>query len=223
MRGIIVPFRAGNSTKLYKQLWTDQGSPLKIYGEVVRDAIQAKLGPEYSVVLAMRYQNPSVKEALEQLRKEQVSEIIVFPLFPQYASASTGSALEAVMVEAARQEVIPSMTFIQDYFDHPAFIDVIINHARQFDLEKYDHFLFSYHGVPQRQLTKADEANHCLKSPDCCQSLGPKNRHCYSAQCYATTRSLVEKLGPRGRSVTLPAFNPGWEKIPGPSPTPLKF
>ncbi len=195
VRGIIVPFRAGNSTKLYKQLWTEQGSPLKIYGEVVRDAIQDKLGPDYSVVLAMRYQNPSVREAMEQLKKDQVSEIIVFPLFPQYASASTGSALEAVMLEAARQEVIPSMTFIQDYYDHPAFIDVIIEHARQFNLEDYDHFLFSYHGIPQRQLTKADVGNHCLKTPNCCQSLGVTNRHCYSAQCYATTRALVEKLG----------------------------
>ncbi len=197
VRSIIVPFRAGNSTKLYKQLWTDQGSPLKIYGEAVRGAIQKKLGPDTPVVLAMRYQNPSVADALSELRTAQVSEIIVFPLFPQYASASTGSAFEAVMMDVVKQEVIPSMTFIQDYYDHPAFIDVIIDHARQFNLEDYDHFLFSYHGLPQRQLTKADTGDHCLRSPDCCQSIGIRNRNCYSAQSYATTRALVERLGLR--------------------------
>ena len=194
VRGIIVPFRAGNSTKLYQQLWTDEGSPLKIYGEIVRDAIQEKVGPDTPVVLAMRYQNPSVREALKALWEARVTEIIVFPMFPQYASASTGSALEAIMLEAARQEVIPSMTVIQDYYDHPAFIDVIVDHANQFDLRSYDHFLFSYHGIPQRQLVKADIGTHCLQNADCCRTLTLKNRHCYSAQCYATTNALVEQL-----------------------------
>ncbi len=195
VRGIIVPFRTGNSTELYERLWTDEGSPLKFYGERVRDGLQKLVGPDVPVSLGMRYQNPSIGKALELLIKEDITELIIFPLFPHYASASTGSAFEEVIREVARQQVIPSMSFIQDYYDHEDFLQVIVDHSSRFDLDAYDHILFSYHGLPQRQLVKADNRHHCLQSEDCCQSLGLHNRHCYSAQSYATTFALARKLG----------------------------
>ncbi len=194
VRGLIVPGRNKNSTSLYQKLWTPEGSPLKIYGEDLRDGIQTRVGDNIPVALAMRYQNPSIESALEELRSKQVSDIIVFPLFPQYASASTGSAHEEVMRIVMQWEVIPSLTFIQDYYDHPAFVDVVTAHGSEFDHQEYDHILFSYHGIPERQLEKADPAHHCLKSEGCCDTLGLHNRNCYRAQCLASTRALVEKL-----------------------------
>lgn len=195
VRGVIVPRRSGNSTKLYRELWTDKGSPLKFYGEQVVALLQKKVGEDVSVVLAMRYQNPSIREGVDALLSDGVTDLIIFPMFPQYASATTGSVFEEVMSVLSEQQVIPSLTFIQDYFNHPAFQDVIVRRVREYDLAKYDHVLFTYHGLPQRQLIKADQGNHCLQDADCCQNMGSHNRNCYSAQCHATTRALAGLLG----------------------------
>ena len=108
VRGIIVPFRTGNSTSLYKRLWTDKGSPLKSHGVKVRDRLQQLVGPNVPVVLGMRYQNPSLESALAELRKREISDLIVFPLFPHYASSSTGSAFEEVLRILHKGQVIPS-------------------------------------------------------------------------------------------------------------------
>ena len=193
VRGIIVPLRAKNSTKLYRQLWTEHGSPLKYYGERLADDLATML--KMPVALAMRYQNPSIEDAFESLMASDVNEVIVFPLFPHYASASTGSAFEEVMRIIMRRQVIPSLAFIQDYFDHPAFIDVVVDHCRDFTLSDYHHIIFSYHGLPQRQLVKADDHHHCLQHADCCHRIDPTNRHCYSAQSHQTSRVLATRLG----------------------------
>ena len=195
VRGIIIPFRAGNSTKLYQRLWTPEGSPLKIYGERVADGVQQLLGDDYVVELGMRYKNPSIPSAIARLLKAKVDRIIVFPMFPQYASASTGSLHEEVMRIVSKEQTIPGLVLIRDYYDHPAMIDVILDHAAKFDIASYDHVLFSYHGIPVRQLRKADQESHCKQGPDCCQQITAKNQGCYSAQCYGTTRALVAKLG----------------------------
>ena len=94
---IIVPFRAPKSANVYKKLWTDKGSPLLYYSQRVTDLLQKDLGIKYDVHLAMRYKNPSIPDVLEAMRKKNYARIIVVPLFPQYASASTGSAHEEVM------------------------------------------------------------------------------------------------------------------------------
>jgi ferrochelatase len=194
VRGIIVPFRARNSAKLYKQLWTNNGSPLKHYGERLEALLQEQLGSDYNVVLAMRYQQPSIEAGIERLYKARVSEIIVLPLFPQYASATTGSVHEAVMRALIKKQIIPKLTFINSYFDYQPMVELFAERARQFDIASYDHVLFSYHGLPERQLRKADDCNHCLR-PNCCNVLSDKNQFCYSAQCHATTRALVAELG----------------------------
>ncbi len=195
VRGIIVPFRAGKSAKLYQKLWTENGSPLKYYGEQVAHGLQQLLGDQYMVMLGMRYQNPSIEAALAQLLQQQVSEIIVFPMFPQYASATTGSVHDEVMRLLRRRQTIPPIKFINSYYDYEPMIDIFADNARQFNLDSYDHIIFSYHGLPQRQLRKADDFNHCLRQPDCCQCISSVNQFCYSAQCYATTRAIAAKLG----------------------------
>ena len=194
VRGIIVPFRSGSSAKLYKELWTENGSPLKYYGELVTNGVQEKLGDDFVVRLAMRYQNPSITSQLRNLLKNQVARIIVFPMFPQYASATTGSIHDEVMRLLRKEETIPTVNFINSYYDYDQIIEIFADNAKQFDLDSYDHIIFSYHGLPQRQLRKADNCNHCLQQEDCCQNISIKNQFCYSAQCHATTKAIVEKL-----------------------------
>src|SRR5690349_21383248 len=123
VNGIIVPFRAPKSSAIYKKLWTDKGSPLLYHSENARKLLQDSLGADYEVHLAMRYKNPSIPSVLEVMRKRNYSTIIVLPMFPQYASASTGSALEAVMDVIKTWWVIPQLKFISQYYDHPLFID----------------------------------------------------------------------------------------------------
>lgn len=194
VRGIIAPFRAASSAKLYQKLWTENGSPLKYYGERLTEGVKPLLGDDYIVELAMRYQSPSIESALEKLLNQQIEELIVLPLFPHYASASTGSVHEEVMRVLSTKNVIPNVKFINSYYDHPPMMDIFAENARTFDIESYDHVLFSYHGLPQRQLIKGDTCNHCLQSEDCCQTLSAKNQFCYSAQCYGTTKALVKLL-----------------------------
>ena len=197
VRGIIAPFRSGSSSKLYKELWTENGSPLKYYGEVVAEGVQKALGDEYIVELAMRYQSPSVESSLKKLIEAEVAEIIVFPMFPQYASATTGSVHDEVMRLLRKEESIPNVRFINSYYDYEPMIDIFAENAREFDLDSFDHILFSYHGLPARQLKKADRNNHCKQNENCCQNITIKNQFCYSAQCHATTKALVEKLALR--------------------------
>jgi protoporphyrin/coproporphyrin ferrochelatase len=196
VRGIIAPFRSGSSSKLYKILWTEEGSPLKVYGERVKEGVQEILGSDYVVELAMRYQNPSIGYALKRLEEQNVSEIIVFPMFPQYASATTGSIHDEVMRYLRQNQIIPAVKMINSYFDRPEMIEVFADNARKFNLEAYDHIIFSYHGLPQRQLRRADPTGkYCTKAKDCCQRMSSVNQFCYSAQCHGTTRSIAAKLG----------------------------
>lgn len=194
VRGVIIPARIKQSTDLYKRLWTKEGSPLLVHGIAVKDKLQQALGSGYKVVLGMRYQFPSIKEALEELKAAHVDEILVFPLFPQYASASTGSVHQKVMDEIKSWTVIPELTFINSFFDHPDFIAAFVERAKQYPLESYDHILFSFHGLPERHLVAAERKKGCCLNKKCCDQLMSENQHCYKAQCYATTRALAEKL-----------------------------
>lgn len=194
VQGIIAPFRSGSSAKLYQRLWTPEGSPLKVYGERLLEGVRNQLGDDFVVELGMRYQNPSIESAINRLMAQQVAEIIVLPLFPQYASATTGSVHDEVMRILRKEQAIPTLKFINSYYDYEPMIDIFAANARQFDLDSYDHIIFSYHGLPQRQLKKADRCNHCLQTADCCQAISAANQFCYSAQCYGTTQAIVSKL-----------------------------
>lgn len=194
VRLIIAPFRARSSAKLYKQLWTENGSPLKYYGERVKSMLQDKLPDNYFVELGMRYQNPSIDVALNKLRDQKVDRIVVFPMFPQYASASTGSALQEVMDVVSKWLTIPAVSFISSYHDDDNMIEVYADNARKMDMPQYDHYLFSFHGIPQRHLRNSDCNNYCLKSKDCCFTINENNKMCYSAQCYNTADAIATKL-----------------------------
>ncbi|WP_339785635.1 MAG: ferrochelatase [Imperialibacter sp.] len=192
---IIAPFRAPKSAAEYQKLWDERGSPLKYYGEDVRDLLQKELTGDYVVALAMRYQNPSIASGLDELKKAHVSEIIVVPLFPQYASASTGSVADKVMELVRKWQIIPNIRFINQFADDPMFIEVIAQRAKKWmEQYDYDHYLFSYHGLPERQILKGSVGSQCQLGK-CCNSYHDKNRYCYRAQCFLTSRLIAESLG----------------------------
>lgn len=195
VKGIIVPFRGPKSAKTYQKIWTDRGSPLMYYSQIMRDELQKRLGEAYQVELGMRYQNPSIESALNKLKSGGVKSIRVIALFPQYASATTGSVHQKVMEIVSKWQAIPDISFINSFHNDPDMINVFAENGKKHDLESFDHYLFSFHGLPQRQLIKGDDSKkHCLRSPDCCSVLTETNKFCYSAQCHDTARLIAEKL-----------------------------
>lgn len=196
VRGIIVPFRAPKSAKLYQKIWSDTtGSPLMHYSLLQQEALKQRLGDEYIVELAMRYQNPTIESALNRLKDALVDDIQVIALFPQYASASTGSVYDKVMELLLQWSTKPNVTFINSFHDNELMIQTFADNGRKYDPASYDHILFSFHGLPQRQLIKADHTHqHCLKVNDCCQTITDANKFCYSAQSHHTARLIAEKL-----------------------------
>jgi ferrochelatase len=194
---IILPTRPQRSAAAYKSIWTSEGSPLLVEEKKLTASVQKALGDRFVVELGMRYGSPSIASALERIVKSDVDKIIVAPLFPQYASASTGSAVERVFAIAGSREHVPELRITGEFYESMGFIDAFAEVARPRLAEfKADHVLFSYHGLPERQIRKCDPTGaHCLLSTTCCDTIGAANRHCYRAQCFATTRALAAKLG----------------------------
>jgi protoporphyrin/coproporphyrin ferrochelatase len=172
VRAIIIPKRVRQSAQCYSKIWLADGSPLMVYGRVVQQKLQAALGPQCIVELAMRYQEPSIKKVLKSLMEQPIEHLIVIPLFPQYASATTGSVLEKVQLELSRFQSIPKVTLINQFAQDPNFIEAIVASAQPLQPHSYDHILFSFHGLPIRQQTQ------------------PR----YTAQCFETVQVLVNRL-----------------------------
>jgi ferrochelatase len=190
---IIIPFRVRKSSGLYKRLWTGEGSPLLIYLNNLVAKLADGMKGEYDVYGAMRYGNPSLRSVLQRIRQAGYDQITVFPLFPQYASSTSGSVAGYIMKHMGNWEVIPKLILLDQYYRHPAFIRVFSARIAGFHPEEYDHVLFSYHGLPVRHINKVHPAIH---SGNCtCETGMPAHGlHCYRAACYETTRLLTEKL-----------------------------
>lgn len=194
---IIAPFRAPKSAKEYRKLWTERGSPLLFHTEDLTEKLKLKLDPqEYVVELAMRYQTPSIEQALDKLNKANVRKIIVLPLFPQYASATNGSVVDKVMELSKDMQIIPSITFINNFLEHPLFLKAWAELGEEMmHLQDYDMYLFSYHGLPERQIKKGSVDGYCQLSDKCCGNYTKKNQFCYRGQCFHTTRLLATQMG----------------------------
>lgn len=193
---IIAPFRAPKSAKVYKELWTAEGSPLLTYGIEAQKLLQEKLGENFQVFFGMRYQNPSLEKTVKEMEGKGFEKIVILPLFPQYASASTGSAVEKAMEYINKWEVIPEIKIIANFPNHPLFIKAFAEIGRKYiEKDKFDHIIFTYHGIPERQIKKSAVQNYCQLNEKCCSKYHSKNYYCYRAQCYETTRHLVKELG----------------------------
>lgn len=185
----ILPFRPKKSAHAYQSIWTEKGSPLLLNGKALQSAVQQQLGGEWKVALGMRYGQPSIASALEEL--SDCSKICVFPLFPQYSSAATGSALEKLMDIQKKARILPELHIVRDFYRAPYFIQAQAERIRP-HLEGADHLIFSYHGLPQRQLEKEGCQPVCLQP--CALETKP-NAGCYRAQCFASSHALAEALG----------------------------
>lgn len=194
--GLIVPFRGPRSAALYRQVWDAQnGSPLLHYSRLQQQLLQQELGETWVVALAMRYGNPSIAAAMANLQTAKVTRIRVIALFPQYASATTGSVHQQVMDLVSRWPVIPEISFVNSFHDQELLIGAFAANGRKYQPHSYDHILFSFHGLPQRQLLKSDHTRaHCLQTTNCCNTFGARNRHCYSAQCHHTSSLIAQQL-----------------------------
>lgn len=194
VNGIIANFRAPKSAKLYKEIWTKEGSPLLIYGRSLQEKLQTMLGDDYLVELGMRYRKPPIKDALHRLQEARVDRIILLPLFPQFASSSTGSALEESMKIISQWQFIPELQVISSYYADPAFIRLWSDKGKAFNPERYDAIMFTFHGVPWRHIRKSGCSAACQKGPTPCPDIHKNNSVCYRAQCFASARAVIKDL-----------------------------
>lgn len=205
VNGIIVPFRAPKSAKAYKKLWTDQGSPLVVHGLALRDALLSELGDGYTVSLGMRYQNPTLKSALEEVKAAGVERIILAPLFPQYASSSTGSALEEAFGIVRGWNDVPPVTTLPSFYREEGYLASFTERILGRDPGSFDHVLFSFHGLPNEHIRRSHASSRAYigraQGADavagCPCEVGAYDRHptCYKMQCHATARALAQRAG----------------------------
>lgn len=195
---IILPFRAPKTAKDYESIWMEEGSPLKVYADRLQASVQSAYdaaGEDVLVLNGMAYSQPFIGEAMAQLEKEGRDEIVLLPLFPQYSTATTASVFHGVRQAAAKWKVAPKLQFIDDLFAEPSFAQAWVALIEKYlQAEEVDHVVFSYHGLPESNILKADKNGVCAFG-DCCSEVGEKNRYCYRAQCIATTKNIVEPLG----------------------------
>ena len=185
----IVPCRTRNSRQAYSKIWRNDGSPLLIFSHACQRALQAKLPAHITAAVAMRYSQPDIAAAVTQLCAQNISQLTIMPLFPQYSSAANGSAIAAALQALSQQANIPRLQVVNCFYDQPfyqqALCDVIATHLQE--NKKIDFLLFSYHGLPQRQLP-------CHAPPDCCASATAHNQLCYRRHCLQTTQAVAARL-----------------------------
>lgn len=201
---IILPFRSPKSAHAYQSIWTKRGSPLQVFTTDLAQNLQSKL-PDMMVRHAMRYQNPSVKKALQEFAQAGVDDLTIVPLFPQYSSAAWGSAAEEVLDQSKLMWNVPSVNFVKPFYDRGEWAELYAKRTRELMEKPWDHVIFSYHGLPERHCQKSDlkDGKYCLATPNCCDTITAVNRFCYRAQCVATTRFLVDRLQLRQDQWTL--------------------
>ncbi len=199
---IIVPFRAPKSTLLYQRLWTEKGSPLLFYARQTVEKLNMQLESGNKAFVAMRYGNPSIPKVLEQIRKEGFSRLIILPLFPQYASSTSETAIQAVRAAMKKLQFCPDVQVIDQFYSHPAFLQAYTDRIQLMNPDQFDHILFSYHGLPISHIRKAHP--HIQESQCSCMDVMPMyGTICYKATCYETTRLLAGQLQlPEGKYST---------------------
>jgi ferrochelatase len=197
--GLILINRPKESAHAYRTVWTPEGSPLIVISRQVQAELQRRL--PLPVELAMRYQSPSIESALRALVAKGVEDLLLIPLFPHYAMSSYETAVVRVQELAARIAPGMRLTVQPPYGGAPDFIDALVASAEPYLRQGYDHLLFSFHGLPERHMRKADPTGrHCLATPNCCEVPSPAHATCYRAQCYRTAAAFAAKAGlPAGK------------------------
>jgi len=195
VRGIIVPFRTKNSAHAYAKVWKEDVSPLISLTMQLQKAVQALV--DVPVEIAMRYGNPTVKSAFDaiQAKVPGAKNVLAIPLYPHYAMSSYETAVEQAKAILKKNRYSFNLEFIPPFYNEDNYINALAESIKPFIAKPYDKILFSYHGLPQRHLTKADPTkSHCVVSSDCCNTDSVAHKTCYKHQCFTTTKLVVEKL-----------------------------
>jgi ferrochelatase len=194
VHGLILPFRPRASAALYRKIWTANGSPLVEGSRGLQRKLEKTTG--LPVALAMRYGNPAIAPALEALTSAGVEDVLVVPLFPHYAMSSYESAVERVKEVAAQMDPGLRLSVLPPYYDRPEYIRALAETALPYLEKNHDHLLFSFHGIPERHLLRANPAcRGCLDRQDECSGGEVAERTCYRRHC----------LEPSGNSQQFPA------------------
>lgn len=194
VRGIILNTRPKKSAKAYKKIWWKEGSPLIVLSKRLLQKMEAKV--QLPLALGMRYGKPSIQSGLQELADKGVTEVLLVPMYPQFAMATTETIL--VLAESLRQKHFPQIQFttLPSFYKHPDYIRVLSQSIEEsLKGKEWEHLLFSYHGVPERHIRKSDiTKSHCKIDGQCCQKTSPAHQYCYRHQCFETTRLVAEYL-----------------------------
>jgi ferrochelatase len=194
VKGIILNTRPKQSAKAYQKIWWDEGSPLIVLSERLRDKVNDMTS--VPVALSMRYGKPSIYDGLKELHQQGVDEVLLMPMYPQYAMATTETIV--VLADELRNEHFPDIKFtvVPPFHNHQDYVRVLSTSiAEKLENIDYDYLLFSYHGVPERHIRKSDITNsHCKIDGSCCQTPSKAHQFCYRHQCYKTTENVANFL-----------------------------
>jgi protoporphyrin/coproporphyrin ferrochelatase len=201
VRGVILNVRPKKSAAAYREIWWDEGSPLVVLSKRLQTALQARVAEP--VALAMRYQNPSIEASLRELaaKHPHLKELLLVPLYPHYAMATTETVAKATREAMARLNLNWDLKILPPFFDHPAYINAMVTVTKPHLEAGVDRVLFSYHGIPKRHVRKSDcTGSHCLTATDaqgndCCHIASPAHAFCYRHQAVRTTELMTEALG----------------------------
>lgn len=197
---MIVPRRKGQSAKAYQKVQLPEGSPLLVHTRELATKVAARLAVDddrYVVEYAMRYGNPSIAASLAKLHSQDVSRIVAFPLYPQYAESSFETAVVETKRRAQELGYTDRLSFFPPFYDRPEFIAAFARRIAE-DCEKQspEHIVFSFHSLPERHLKRLDASReHCLVKSNCCDEISAVNKNCYRAQCIFTATAIAEQLG----------------------------
>lgn len=175
LNGIILNTRPKKSAAKYQQIWTEQGSPLLVISQQIATSLQHQLGERFAVRLGMRYGNPSVSAALDELRALGCLKLLVLPLFPQYSATTTASVFDAVSDELQGWRSLPELRMIASYELETSYIQALAESVRSFwqSHGRAQKLVMSFHGLPQEYADKGDP---------------------YPQQCGQTARALAATL-----------------------------
>ena len=192
LRAFILPFRPAKAKKAYEKIWQDEGSPLIINTQKIANSLSKKTG--WSVDIAMRYQHPSIEDKIELYRKEGIDQVTIIPLYPHNAMSTTETTVEEINRIVSETYPDLNVSFVKPFYDHPKYIDALAKSIEP-HTKNLDKIVFSYHGIPERHLTKGDvEGDHCMKVANCCQVDCSSSKNCYRSNVMTTSKLTADKL-----------------------------
>jgi ferrochelatase len=189
----VLPKRPKASAEAYKSIWMEQGSPLVILSDRLKQTLQAAV--ELPVTMAMRYGSPSIESQLLALsQQDDIEEVIYMPLYPHYADSTVTTSIEEAKSIIAKHDLSLKLKVVSPFYQSPDYIDALVASAQPYLDQDHDHLVFSYHGLPESHITKLDSSGqHCLQRGDCCQQPHEVHKTCYRHQVMRTTACFAEK------------------------------